>query len=87
MKISLTPYLQQALEQISNQPVDLSSVQADIEVKTFFDTECATLSFSHRLAIGKDAASAFRMALSNAGLDDLKVFELSRTFDKIAGGV
>jgi hypothetical protein len=83
MRIDITPYLQRALEDIAQAPVDLSAVHAAIELDFRPDMERNVLLLQPRLEIAPDAAGRFREALASAGLDDLKVFELARAFDRM----
>lgn len=83
MKIDLIPYFQRALEDIAQAPVDLSAVHAAIELGFRHDMERNVLLLQPRLDIAPDAAGRFREALAGAGLDDLKVFELTRAFERM----
>lgn len=81
MKIDIVPYLEKALEEIVGEPVDLSSVHLAVELDPVFDTARNAVIVEPRLSAGADADQRFRDALINAGLDDLRVFELGRAFD------
>jgi hypothetical protein len=84
MRIDITPYLQRALEDIAQTPVDLSAVRAAIKLDFEPDDDLTLIIVRPQLDIAPDAAGYFREALRKAGLDDLKVFELARAFDKLA---
>lgn len=86
MRISLTSYLQAALEEIAGGPVDLSAVHADVVIETPADPDRNAVNLKVNVAIAPDAGAAFRLALARAGLDDLKVFALSRAFDAVREG-
>ncbi len=84
MKIDLVLYLQKALEDIAQAPVDLSAVHAEIKLDFEPDFERNVIILQPKIDIAPDAARRFRDALVCAGLDDLKVFELARAFDRMA---
>lgn len=84
MKIDLTPYLQRALEHVVSQPVDLSAVHVELHARM---ARCAgRLDLATTLTADPDAGWQFREALRQAGMDDLRVFELGRAFDQAFGG-
>lgn len=86
MKINLAPYIQRALEQVTGQPVDLSAVRVEIRADFRHDTGGNALEASTAIVADGDAGWHFRKALRQAGMDDLRVFELGRAFDQAFGG-
>jgi hypothetical protein len=87
MKIDVTPYIQQALERITPQPLDLSAVRLSLGIDFQPDAINSALRLATTLTATEDAGLRFRAALRHAGLDDLRVFELGRAFDRLLEGL
>lgn len=81
MKIDLIPYIQKALEDVA--VVDFSAVHASIDLSFEHDRQQNALQLYLQLNLAPDATARFREALQRAGLDDLKVFWLTRAFDQM----
>jgi hypothetical protein len=86
MKIDVIPYIQQALERVTLQPVDLSAVRVGMRMEFQTDAIDGAYRLATTLTSSEDAGAVFRDALRQAGMDDLRVFELGRAFDRAFGG-